>query len=151
MSKTCQNCGNSFDDNVSICPRCGMQYVDVQYSNQQYQQAPYQQPQYQQPYPQQNYGVQPNAPEPPMSVGQWVGTILLTTCLGTISLILLFIWAFSNSTPASKKNYCRAMLIVEAIGLGLLIVFMIIIFSVLAANGEGIAEFFKEIEHLQST
>lgn len=139
MSKTCRNCNNVFDDSYNICPRCGMQYVEVQ------------QPaagQYGQPNAS-AFGttvapVYPAAPaEQPMTLGQWVGTILLTTCLGTISLILLFIWGFSNTTPTTKKNYCRAMLIVDAIGIALGIIFIIIFFALLSAGGE---DFFRTIE-----
>lgn len=132
MAKTCQNCGNVFEDSANICPRCGMQYVQPQYDQQQYQpyqQSTYQQPTYQ-PY-QQQYA------EQPMTLGQWVGTILLTQCLGIISIILLFVWAFSDSTPTSKKNYCRAMLIFEAIMIGVVILMMIMIFS-LAGTAAGL-------------
>lgn len=159
MSKTCHNCNNVFDDGYNICPRCGMQYIEPQQSmsgqfqqpNTQYGAPYYGQPNgqpngqpYNQPYGQPVAPVYPSAPaEQPMTVGQWVGTILLTTCLGTISLILLFIWGFSSTTPTSKKNYCRAMLIVEAIGIGLAILFLILIFSLASASGEG---FFRQLE-----
>lgn len=133
MSKTCKNCGNVFDDNMNICPRCGVQYIEQPQYNQQapnnYQQAPmqqYGQPQYQQNYAQPMYQQYPvNNQE--MSVGQWVGTIILTTCFNLISLILLFVWAFSDGTPTAKKNYCRTMLIVEAIGIGLVILLIILL------------------------
>lgn len=147
MSKTCHNCNNVFDDGYNICPRCGMQYIgpkqpvpgQSQQPNAQY----YGQPNGQ-PYGQPTAPVYPSAPaEQPMTVGQWVGTILLTTCLGTISLILLFVWGFSSTTPTSKKNYCRGMLIVEAIGLGLAILFLILIFSLASASGEN---FFHQLE-----
>lgn len=57
-----------------------------------------------------------------MTVGQWVLTIFLSG-LGIIGIILLFVWAFSNDTDPVKKNYARAMLIWEAIALGLVILF----------------------------
>ena len=109
-----------------------MQYVQPQYDQQQYQ--PYQQPTYQQPTYQ---PYQQQYAEQPMTLGQWVGTILLTQCLGIISIILLFVWAFSDSTPTSKKNYCRAMLIFEAIMIGVVILVMIMIFS-LAGTAAGL-------------
>lgn len=144
MSKTCRNCNNVFDDGYNICPRCGMQYIESQQPAEsgQFQQpnAQYGTPAYGQPVA----PVYPAAPaEQPMTLGQWVGTILLTTCLGTISLILLFVWGFSNTTPTTKKNYCRAMLIVDAIGIALGIIFIIIIFALIAASGE---DFFLELE-----
>ena len=140
MSKTCNNCGNIMDDSSNICPRCGTQYVAIQppppersanssyqpvqpqyQQQQQPQQMPYQQPQYQQPA------------EQPMTLGSWVGTVLLTNLLGIISLVLLFVWAFATDVPTAKKNYCRAMLILHAIMLGLsilmIILFVVIVFS----------------------
>ncbi len=65
MSKTCKNCGNTFEDHMNICPRCGMQYVEdttPQYTAAPYNNANQAQNQYaqynnqQQGYPQQNYG-----------------------------------------------------------------------------------------------
>ncbi len=151
MSKTCQNCGNIFEDDANICPRCGMQYIEVQPANggyqqnyndqsynQSYGQQPYGQQSYgQQPYGQQSYGQQPYGQQyaapvqsnDSMTLGSWVGTILLTNLFGIISLILLFVWGFSDSTPIAKKNYCRAMLIYRAIMVGLVIILMIVIFS----------------------
>ncbi len=141
MSRTCPNCNNTFDDNQNICPRCGMQYIappPQPMGGQQPYGGQYGQPQYRQPY-------QP-APEQPMSVGSWVGTILLTTCLGTISLILLFIWAFSGNTPIAKKNYCRGMLIVDAILIGVSLIFMIIIFAAIGSSGINLEEILKNYQ-----
>lgn len=132
MSKTCHNCNNVFDDNYNICPRCGMQYIA---SEEPVSSQP------QQPYGQPVAPVYPAAPaDRPMTVGQWVGTILLTTCLGTISFILLLVWGFSNTTPETKKNYCRAMLIVYAIGIALTIILLVIAFSLASASGVNIFE-----------
>lgn len=144
MSKTCQNCGNIFDDNTNVCPRCGMQYIESASTPQPvenpYNQAPQQPQTYQQPYQQsyqQNYQ-QPNyynqqyqqqynySTNDQMTLGSWVGTILLTHLLGIISIILLFVWGFSDTTPPAKKTYCRAMLIYEAVMFGLVIVMAIL-------------------------
>ncbi len=144
MSKTCKNCGNTFEDHLNICPRCGMQFVadSAQYTtaqpygdtNQYSQQNGYNQqnygqqgyPQYQQPnYQQPAYRPYPAANEE-MTVGNWLATIILTS-LGFIGTILLFVWAFGSNVPTAKKNYCRAMLIMQAIALGLVIIFMIIL------------------------
>lgn len=149
MSKTCHNCNNVFDDGYNICPRCGMQYIAPEQSEtEQFQQpdAQYGAPAYGQPVA----PVYPAEPaEQPMTVGQWVGTILLTTCLGTISIILLFVWGFSNTTPTTKKNYCRAMLIVYAISIALAIIFIIIIVALASAAGEGFfREFFSKMEEV---
>ena len=72
-------------------------------------------PNYSQPIYSQNNNV---AYTENMTLGQWVGTILLTSCLGIISIILLFVWGFGD-TYEPKKTYCRAMLVVQAIMLGI--------------------------------
>ena len=73
----------------------------------------------QQPYNnQQSYGQpiypQSNLQSQRMTMGQWLLTIFLS-CLGFIGIVILFVWAFSASTPTAKKNYARAMLIIMAI------------------------------------
>ena len=59
-----------------------------------------------------------------MTVKQWALTIFLSS-LGLIGVILLFVWGFSSDTPQPKKNYARGMLLVEAIMLGIVILFYI--------------------------
>ncbi|MGN1111104.1 MAG: zinc ribbon domain-containing protein [Oscillospiraceae bacterium] len=81
-----------------------------------------------------------------MTVGQWVLTIFLSG-LGIIGLILLFVWAFGSDTPTSKKNYARAMLIWQAIAVGLVILFYIVMFACIGAAAGGLSEFFNEIEN----
>lgn len=85
-------------------------------------------------YGQSNYGPQPIYPQnfaqhQEMTVGQWALTIFLSG-LSIIGTILLFIWAFSDDTPTSKKNYARAMLIfqVAAIVLSIFLIPFFIIF-----------------------
>lgn len=75
-----------------------------------------------------------------MTLGQWVGTIILTTWFGLISLILCIVWGVSDSTPIAKKRYCQAMIIIQGIGIVLSIIYMIIMFSVFASVIPQIAE-----------
>ena len=63
-----------------------------------------------------------------MTTGQWVLTLFLSS-LGVVGIILLFVWGFSETTPVSKKNFSRAMLIWYAIAVGICIVFTIISFA----------------------
>ncbi len=71
------------------------------------QQPQYQQPQYQQP-------VQPIVElEKPMTIGQWIGTILLGL-IPCVNIILLIVWA-ASATNKSKKRWAIATLIVAAI------------------------------------
>lgn len=136
MSKTCPNCGNIFEDEANICPRCGMQYIEAQPANdnntyQNYNNSGIYGQQYnQQPYGQYGQYAAPVQSSDSMTLGSWIGTILLTNLFSLISIILLFVWGFSDSTPIAKKNYCRAMLIYQAIMIGLAIIMLIVIFSV---------------------
>lgn len=143
MERFCDKCGSLVSGEGGFCPSCGAQMssvfdvgtsggVDLKkqgtmpstsdrmpYStiptptptNNTYQgQSNYGQQPYGQPiYPQNNY-----MQSQEMTVGQWFLTIFLS-CLHIIGLVLLFIWAFSATTPTAKKNYARAMLIFWAI------------------------------------
>lgn len=79
-----------------------------------------------------NNNVQP-VNDTPMTLGQWVGTIILTTWFGIISLILCIVWGVSSDTPINKKRYCQAMIIIQAIGLAVGIIFAIV-FAVSMVN-----------------
>lgn len=93
--------------------------VQQQYSQQQQQQQQqqyYSQPQQQQYYSQPNqspYGVQN---EPPISLGDWILT-LIVLAIPCVNIIMLFVWGFSSGTNTSKKNFCRAYLIFILIGI----------------------------------
>jgi len=67
---------------------------------------------------QSNNGVQL---EPPMTIVDWIITIIITG-IPCVNIVMLFVWGFSNGGNTSRKNYCRAALILGAIGfvLGLL-------------------------------
>lgn len=150
------------DDDANICSRCGTQYIALQNSQpEQASSGGYQQPQFQQPYQQQYQQYQqpygqpyqmPNQPyaapmEKPMGVGSWVGTILLTSMFGIISLVLLFVWGFGNDVPIAKKNYCRAMLIIQLI-MTVLAIVLLILFAVIFASSGAWEDFIWELEHL---
>lgn len=146
MAKRCTRCGNFLMDDERFCTRCGENVSNV----------------IQQPAPQniqddsfgRNTGyVSPTAADPAqntakpyyyvpaqsstasdeMSLGKWVLTIIVTTFFGIISLVFLFIWGFGDG-PESRKNYCKAMLIVELISIALGIVLSIIFFAVIGST-----------------
>ncbi len=78
------------------------------------------QPQNQQPY--QNY--QPQAEVAPvMSMGSWVGTMLLMI-IPIVNIILLIVWAVSSTENPNKRNFARAYLIIFAV---LLVLWLIIV------------------------
>lgn len=48
-----------------------------------------------------------------MTLGQWIGTILLS-CIPCVNIILLIVWA-AGSGNGTRKKWAQAMLIVSAI------------------------------------
>ena len=74
-----------------------------------------------------NNGGNPSVPQPtmdtsPMSMGDWVLTILASfiPCAG---IILYLVWAFSKNGNVNRRNYCRANLAIMAVILVVYIVF----------------------------
>ena len=67
--------------------------------------------------------------ETPVSIGDWVLTILLTL-IPCVNIIMLFIWAFGSSAPKSKSNWAKAQLIWTLI----CIVISIICYATLGAS-----------------
>lgn len=68
----------------------------------------------------------------PLSMGEWLLTLLagIVPCAG---IILYFIWAFSRTGNIHRRNFCRAYLILEGIGIVLGILF--VIFMMIAGFG----------------
>lgn len=50
-----------------------------------------------------------------LTTAQWVGTLLLSMCLGFISIILLVVWGFGNGTKEPRRSFARAMLILTPV------------------------------------
>lgn len=68
-----------------------------------------------------------------MSMGEWILTIVLTTVIPCVNIIMLFVWGFGNGNE-NRKNYCRAMLIIMAVSIALVIIF----YTAIAALAIGI-------------
>lgn len=109
--------------------------MDNNMNNNPYQQPGQpQQPQYQQPVnqfqPTNQYQPQMPAYQPeleePVSVGDWVGTMLLYSLVPCVGLIVYIVWAFSKDTKKSKANYCKACLLIMLIEIVLVIVLALI-------------------------
>jgi hypothetical protein len=64
----------------------------------------------------------------PVKTGEWV-IIFLITAIPLVGFIMLFVWAFGNSTNNSKANWAKATLIWIAIIIGIYFLFGLI-FSV---------------------
>ncbi len=99
-----------------------------QYQSQQqyqYQQQPSQQ-QYQPQYPQQpQYNSFGEELAPVVKVSDWIVTAILLA-IPIVNIVMLFVWAFGDGTNKSKSNYCKAALILMAIGIGIAILFSIL-------------------------
>ena len=73
--------------------------------------------------------------ENPISMGDWMVTILLTF-IPCVNLIMLFVWAFGNNEPKSKSNWAKAYLIWIGIYTALVVVLYIFIFaSIFSSSG----------------
>ena len=84
--------------------------------------------------PQSSYSAPGGSPGvPPMSVGQYVGMILLTM-IPFVGIILLFVWAFGSDVNLNKKNLARAQLIMALISIVLGFIIVPIIISVIGAG-----------------
>ncbi len=69
-----------------------------------------------------------------VSVGNWMLTLLLM-CIPLVNLIMLFVWAFGSSTPASKANWAKASLIWLVIGIVLYgVIFAVVLMGAGAAS-----------------
>lgn len=140
MAKRCTKCGNFMMEDERFCPNCGenaqlppdavVPAAPVEMPQQNYNSAPQygSAPQYN--APPQYSAPQYIMPQEEMSLKKWVGTIVVTTFFGIISLIFLFIWGFGEG-PESRKRYCKAMLITMLISLGVGILMWIILSAVL--------------------
>lgn len=156
MSKRCTNCGTFLTETDRFCPGCGenapveveadqtvigsapqapsqQQFAQPQYN---YNQPQYGQPQYNNPTPPPPYNpsaapqYNPYQPvEEEMTVGKWIITYIVLG-LPLVGFIFYFIWGF-GSGPKARQTYCKACLILAAIGVAL----YILIFILLAVLG----------------
>ncbi|MDE7192561.1 MAG: zinc ribbon domain-containing protein [Oscillospiraceae bacterium] len=154
MERFCSKCGSLVSG--SFCPQCGAPMESAVNLNKQEdvmptanpsqpmggsQPAGYSQPTYNNNA---NYAPMPNYPQNAnvnfertenMTVGQWVGTLILSQ-LGIIGLIFLLVWAFGD-TPQPKKNFARGMLLAWVI---IFAASMIIGLSCVGCMGIGLSE-----------
>jgi hypothetical protein len=56
----------------------------------------------------------PVTPYKPITLGQWMVTLLLMI-IPIVNIVLLFVWAFGSGTHPSKANWAKASLIYLAI------------------------------------
>ena len=71
-------------------------------------------------YPQQDQYVPKN--QSIVTIGDWIVTFILMA-IPLVNIIMIFVWAFSSSTPVSKANWAKAVLILWLIVFVLAFVF----------------------------
>ena len=66
-----------------------------------------------------------------MSMGEWLIT-LIVLAIPCVNVIMYFVWAFGNGNE-NRKNFCRAGLIVMAVGIVLTLILYAVVGASLAA------------------
>ena len=87
-----------------------------------------------QPQPQVQVNLYQPELEEPVSIGDWVGTMLLFSFVPCIGFILCLVWAFSKNTKKSKANFCKAYLIIMLISIVLSVVIGLLFGGMIAAT-----------------
>lgn len=140
MPNICR-CGHSNSDSALHCENCGERLVVEKKEYAPYQNDPYKNTQYSQSvaYAQPQY-VQPvvaqavTQGENPVSIGAWVGLIVLF-CIPFVNLISLII-VLCVAENKTLKNYVIANFIIA----GSIVVLTILLFFLLGASAIGLAE-----------
>ena len=132
----CYNCGRQIpNEAANFCEYCGASFREQAQAarpeaGQPFNRIPGVQPEaYRMNDPKQMASGQTVIPEQPIGFMSWLGTyamlgaLLFIPYFGWIGFIaLLLFWAFSNKTPATKKNWARVTLIF----VGIMMIFIII-------------------------
>ena len=66
-----------------------------------------------------------------MTMGEWLIT-LIVLAIPCVNVIMYFVWAFGNGNE-NRKNFCRAGLIVMAVGIVLTLILYALVGASLAA------------------
>lgn len=110
------NFGNTYGESDAQ-KNYGQDYSQRSYSQNSYSQNSYSQNNYSQGSYNQNYGGPSMMPEEaPMTMGEWLITLIVGT-IPCIGIIMLFVWGFGSTGNVNRRNYCRAQLIVMGIGI----------------------------------
>ncbi len=117
-----QTGGNPYQD-ASYGQYSGDQYGNQQYHNNQYG-GTYQN--YQAPYQPSQLDL-----EEPVKTGEWIVTILITL-IPCVNIIMMFVWAFSQTEKKSKSNFFKASLILFGI---IFVLYLVCIFALVALVG----------------
>ncbi len=72
-----------------------------------------------------NYTTRPPRDKKPVSLGEWIVTMIIGA-IPLVGLIVYIVWSFSSTINVSKRNYCRATLILMIAGVVLWILFFMV-------------------------
>jgi uncharacterized BrkB/YihY/UPF0761 family membrane protein len=70
----------------------------------------------------------------PMSVGEWVITMILLA-IPVVGLVMLIYWIVSSTGNVNRRNYCLASLVIAAIIIVLAIIFAVFFGGMAALMG----------------
>lgn len=102
----CNTCGRTTNnDDANFCEYCGSSFREPAHPALNLA-------------PQSQMVVEREYKEKPVSFLNWLGTygLMLIPIFGwLVYLVMLFVWAFGNNTPESKRNWARATLIYTVI------------------------------------
>ena len=68
--------------------------------------------------------------ERPLSMGEWLVTLLILTFVPCVNIVMMFVWGFGNGN-VNRKRFCQAYLIIWAIMVVLMIILFGTVFSAL--------------------
>ena len=70
----------------------------------------------------------------PMSVGEWVITMILLA-IPIVGLVMLIYWIVSSTGNLNRRNYCLATLVIIAIGIVIGVIFAVFFGGMAALMG----------------
>ena len=68
--------------------------------------------------------------ERPLTMGEWLVTLLILTFVPCVNIIMMFVWGFGNGN-VNRKHFCQAYLVIWAIMTVLMIILYATVFSAL--------------------
>ncbi len=68
--------------------------------------------------------------ERPLTMGEWLVTLLILTFVPCVNIVMMFVWGFGNGN-VNRKRFCQAYLIIWAIMVVLMIILYGTVFSAL--------------------
>lgn len=92
------------------------------------------------PFEQENSGFPTSINEKPLSVKDWVITLIIVA-IPLVGIIMLLVWAFDDNGNVNKKNFAKGSLIVMLIMIVISIIFYITIFVAYIGAMGGLSQY----------